>query len=122
MLEHALIIALLVLSVWYTLQEGEIFGKLGEFFSKHTPSFMHQPLYECNVCATPWYGSALYWLFPWQQLGFGEARLIEWPIVVLVAMGINAALNKLSPDKEAPNLTDKVEEIESRLDANGIYK
>jgi hypothetical protein len=99
MLEHSLIIALLVLSVWYTLQEGEIFGKLGEFFSKHTPSFMHQPLYECNVCMTVWYGSALYWLFPWQQLGFGEARLIEWPIVVIVAMGINAALNKLSPDK-----------------------
>lgn len=83
---------------------------------------MHQPLYECNVCMTPHYGTALYWLFPWQQLGFGEARLIEWPVVVIVAMGINAALNKLSPDKEAPNLTDKVEEIESRLDANGIYK
>lgn len=114
MLEHATIIALLVLSIWYTMQEGEIFGKLGEFFSRHLPAKIQPPLWECNVCMSAWYGSALYVVIygiNWQ-----------WPIVVICAMGINAALNKLSPDKEAPNLTDKVEEIESRLDANGIYK
>jgi hypothetical protein len=95
MLEQSLIIALLVLAIWYTMQEGEIFGFMQRFSRwKVAPA-----LFECNVCMSPWYGSAIYWLFPWQKVGFGEARLIEWPIVVIVAMGINAALNKLSPDK-----------------------
>lgn len=118
MLEHATIIAFLVLSIWYTMQEGEIFG----FVQRWSHWKIAPALFDCNVCMSPWYGSALYWLFPWEPLGFGEAKLIEWPIVVIVAMGINAVINKLSPDKESPNLTDKVEDIESRLDANGIYK
>lgn len=115
MLEHAAIIALLVLSIWYTYQDGEVFAKLGDFLYKHTPKKIHPALFECNVCMSFWYGSALYWLI------YGVSW-IDWLIVVIVAMGINIVVNKLSPDKEAPNLTDKVEEIKSRLDANGIYK
>lgn len=114
MLEHATIIALLVLAVWYVMQDGEIFAKLGDFFYKHTPKKIHPALFECPICMTAWYGSALYILI------YGVN--IQWPIVVICAMGINVVVNKLSPDKEAPNLTDKVEEIESRLDANGIFK
>lgn len=114
MLEHSLIIALLVLSIWYTLQEGEIFGGIGNWIYRTFPKKMHPPLFECNVCCTPWYGSLLYILI------YGVN--IQWPIVVIAAMGIQVVVNKLSPDKEAPNLTDKVEEIQSRLDANGIYK
>lgn len=122
MLEHAAIIALLVLSIWYVMQEGEIFAKLGDFMYKHTPKKIHPALFECNVCMTPHYGTALYWLIPWQQIGLPEATLIGWPVTIIVAMGIQVVINKLSPDKEAPNLTDKVEEIESRLDSNGIFK
>lgn len=91
MLEHAAIIALLVLSIWYTFQEGEIFAGIGRFFERIAPEKLHQPLFECNVCMAPYYGSSLYVLIygvNWQ-----------WPIVVIVAMGINVALNKLSPDK-----------------------
>lgn len=91
MLEHSLIIALLVLSIWYTLQEGEIFGKLGIWLNNHTSSAIHQPLFDCNVCMTPWYGSLLYISI------YGVN--IQWPIVVICAMGINVAINKLSPDK-----------------------
>lgn len=122
MLEHATIIALLVLSLWYTLQDGEIFGGIGNWMYKVFPKKMHPPLFECNVCCTPWYGSALYWLIPWQQIGLPQSTLIGWPVTIIAAMGIQVVINKLSPDKEAPNLTDKVEEIESRLDANGIFK
>lgn len=92
MLEHSTIIALLVLSIWYTLQEGEIFGKVGVWLENHTPEAIHDPLFACNVCMTFWYGSALYWLI------FGN-NWIEWLIVVIVAMGINIVVNKLSPDK-----------------------
>lgn len=114
MLEHSLIIALLVQSVWYVMQEGEIFAKLSDFLFKHTPKKVHPALFECPICMTFWYGSLLYISI------YGVN--IQWPVVVICAMGINVVINKLSPDKESPNLTDKVQDIESWLDANGIYK
>lgn len=91
MLEHAIIIALLVLSIWYTMQEDEIFGKVGIWFKGNAPNEIHQPLFECNVCMTIWYGSVIYLILygiNWQ-----------WPIVVITAMGINIVINKWSPDK-----------------------
>lgn len=113
-IEHSLIIFLLVLVIWYTLQEGEVFGKIGNWLYRNTPKKIHPALFECNVCCTPYYGGLLY-IFIY---GFN----IDLIITVLCATGMQVVLNKLSPDKEAPNLTDKVEEIESRLDAHGIYK
>lgn len=87
MLEHALIISLLVLAIWYTFQEGEIFGAVHRWEDK----VWFPAAFGCNVCMSPYYGSALYVLIygiNWQ-----------WPVVVITAMGINAAINKLSPDK-----------------------
>lgn len=91
MLAASLIIALIVLSIHYTMQEGEIFSKLGDWFNNNLPEQIHQPVFECNVCMTPWYGSIVYvliWGVNWQ-----------WPVVVIAAMGVNVAINKLSPDK-----------------------
>lgn len=90
MLEQSFIIAFLVLAIWYTFQEGEIFGFVQQWESKLGKLF--DPLFGCNVCQTPYYGSILYWLIygtSWQN----------WLIVVICAMGINAMINKLSPDK-----------------------
>lgn len=87
MLEHAAIIALLVLAIWYTFQEGEIFG----FVQRWDDKVWFPAVFGCNVCMCPWHGSYLYVLIygiNWQ-----------WPVVVLAAMGINAGINKLSPDK-----------------------
>jgi hypothetical protein len=91
MLEHSFIIALIVLSVWYTMQEGEIFGRLGLWFEKHLPLVMIAPAFQCNVCMCPWYGSVLYIMLYGVNL--------QWPVVVICAMGINIVINKLSPDK-----------------------
>jgi hypothetical protein len=91
MLTQSLIISLIVLSIHYTMQEGEIFAMLGDWFNNNLPEKIHQPVFECNVCMTPWYGSVIYvliWGVNWQ-----------WPVVVIAAMGINVAINKLSPDK-----------------------
>lgn len=95
MLEQSLIIALLVLAIWYTMQEGEIFHGLAVWFEKNTPAAIHPALFECNVCCTPWYGSILYWLI--YGLWLNVATWQNWLVVVICAMGINAALNKLSP-------------------------
>lgn len=90
MLEQSTIIALLVLSIWYTYQEGEIFHGLAMFMEKYMPAAIHPALFECNVCMTPWYGSVLYVVI------YGISW--QWPVVVITAMGINAAINKLSPN------------------------
>lgn len=89
---QAITIFLLVLSIWYTMQPGEIFGKLGLRFSQNLPKQLHQPVFECNVCMTPWYGSVLYWLL----YGYG---VVDWLITVIAAMGLQVGLNKLSPKK-----------------------
>jgi hypothetical protein len=95
MLEQATIIALLVLSIWYTYQEGEIFGFVQKWETSIGKPF--QALFGCNVCMTPWYGSVLYWLI--YGLWLNVATWQAWLVVVITAMGINAAINKLSPDK-----------------------
>lgn len=83
--EHATIISLIVLAIYYTMLEGEIFGWLGKLLSR-LPNQIHPALFECNVCMTPWYGSVIYLILygvNWQ-----------WPVVVSVAMGMNVVINK----------------------------
>jgi hypothetical protein len=98
MLEKSLIIALLVLSIWYTMQEGEIFEGLGKWFERHLPKAIHPAVFACNICQTPWYGTLLYWLIPWQKLGLTVSNWLEWPVVIIGAMGINIVINKWSTD------------------------
>lgn len=93
-MEFAAIIALSVFAIYYTMQPGEIFGKLGDWFSKHLPSAIHSPVFDCPVCMTPWYGSLLYAL----MIGFHD--FWSWFMAVIPAMGLNAVLVKLFPDKD----------------------
>jgi len=119
-IEHAAIIALLVLSIWYTMQEGEIFGKLGLWFYNNLPHKIHPAVFECNICMCFWHGTYLYWLI--YGLWLGTATWQEWIVVIIIAMGINIVINKWSPDKEGNTDAARLDEIEQRLDANGIYK
>lgn len=98
MIEKSLIIALLVLSIHYTMQDREIFEGLGKWFEKVLPERIHPAVFACNVCMTFWYGTGLYWLIPWQRIGLQESTLIGWPVAVIVAMGFNIVINKWSPD------------------------
>lgn len=93
MFEQIIIIALLVLSIHYTMQPNEIFGKLGDCLEDRLPDKVHSAVFACNVCMCPWYGSVLYWLIPWQH------KLWQCPITVIGAMGINIIINKWSHDK-----------------------
>lgn len=97
MIQQSIIIAFIVLAIHYTMQEGEIFGKFGAWFYRTLPYKLHAPVFECNVCMTPWYGSVLYvaiWGISWQ-----------WPIVVIAAMGMNVLFNKWSP-KDSIDVTN----------------
>jgi hypothetical protein len=70
---------------------------------KHLSECWQQPLFACNVCLSPYYGSVIYWLLwgfhwsPFYQAGINH--WVEWIVVIIGAMGFNAALNKLAPDK-----------------------
>jgi hypothetical protein len=94
MIEQIFIIAFLVLSIHYTMQPDEIFGKLGDWLEDHLPDRVHPAVFACNVCMAPYYGSVLYWLIPWQHV------LWQWPVVIIGAMGVNVVINKWAPEKE----------------------
>lgn len=100
MITQIIIIALLVLSIHYTMQPDEIFGKLGDWLEDHLPDAIHPAVFACNVCQVPWYGSALYWLIPWNH------ELWQWPVVVIGAMGVNVVINKWAPEKEEKNIEE----------------
>jgi hypothetical protein len=90
MIESILIISFIVFAVWYTMQPGEIFGRLGDWLERKLPIKLHPPVFECPVCMVPYYGSAVYWLVwgvSWQH----------WIVCVIAAMGLNVVLNKLFP-------------------------
>lgn len=93
MIERVLIVSFSVFAIWYTMLEGEIFGALGKWFNKHLPIKLHSPVYECPVCMIPYYGTAIYWIVwgnSWQ----------EWFITCVPAMGLNAIIVRLWPDKD----------------------
>jgi hypothetical protein len=93
MIEYIIIISLIVQSIWYSMQEGEIFGGLGEWLRRHLPGRLHSPVFDCPVCMTPWYGLGLLviWFF---IVGAGpEVKL--WPFVLIAAMGVNVVISKL---------------------------
>lgn len=93
MIHQITIIALLVLSIHYTMQPDEIFGKLGDWLEDHLPDAIHPAVFDCPVCMSPWYGSILYWLTPWHH------ELWQWPVIVIGAMGVNVVINKWTPEK-----------------------
>lgn len=104
MVEQAFIISLLVLSIHYTMQEGEIFGGLGRWFENNLPYQIHPAVFDCNVCMTFWYGSGLYWLL----YGFG---IVEWMVAVIAAMGLNIIYNRIN----VTGIKNEIEEIEEKL-------
>jgi hypothetical protein len=99
MLEQSVIISLLILAIWFTMQEEQIFGRLGLFLEKYLPEQIHKPVFGCPVCMTPWYGTVLYWMIPWGRTGITfYADPWQWVITVITAMGINVLITKLWPE------------------------
>lgn len=85
MLEKILIIALSVAAIHGTMYEGMIFGKVQTWFANLHEN-IKKPLFDCVFCQTPWWGSAIYWIW------FGDSWK-EWGIIILAAMGINFILS-----------------------------
>jgi len=87
-IEKAVIVSFSVMAIWCCMLETMIFGRIRNL---NIPEWMEEPLYGCVVCMTPYYGSAIYWIF----LGDG---MIEWILVILVSMGIATFFVKIKKD------------------------
>ncbi len=83
----------------------EIFGKLGRWFEQHLPGWIQQPLHECPVCQTPWYGTAIYWIV-W------GVDVKDWLLTVIPAMGLNVVVMRLWPKDEITVLPPESDEDE----------
>lgn len=92
MIEKIVITSLIVMAVWATMWEGAIFEFIRQWGEKHLPEKLQKPIFDCPVCMCFWYGSGVYWLL-WRH------NWIEWVVVVVSAMGLNAVLVKLFPDE-----------------------
>jgi hypothetical protein len=100
MIAQIIIVALLVLSIHYTMQPDGIFGKMGDCLENHLPDAVHPAVFSCNVCMCPHCGSLLYWLIPWHH------ELWQCPVVVIGAMGVNVIVNKWAPEKDEPKKSE----------------
>lgn len=88
MIEKIIIASLFSFAVWYTMQEGEIFGKLGDWFSDHLPPALHNPVFDCPVCMSFWYGSISYWIL-------FHRFVIEGLAVAICAVGLSYIITKI---------------------------
>lgn len=81
--------------IWACFLEGMIFGFVRKFLEIRISEYLQQPLFDCPVCMTPYYGSVAYWLIVLS--GKWQGDWIEWIIVILVAAGINTVFIKIFP-------------------------
>lgn len=91
MLEKIVIIVLLVWSIIATMWDGMILGKIPAYAGRWgCPKWVLKILFECYICATPYYGSIAYWLI-WHN------NWKEWAITIISAMGLQAIIVSFLP-------------------------
>ena len=94
MIEKILITSFCVFAIWYTMQPGEIFGFVQDWFAPLTPK-LKDPIFDCAACMSPWWGSGVYWLV-W-GLWLKTACWQEWLLTVICTIGFNAIIINLWP-------------------------
>lgn len=87
MIEKIFIIAFMVMAIYSTMLYGMIFQIVRVKLDK-APQWLKKIVYDCPVCQTPYYGSAIYWLI------WGNS-VKEWIIVIIAAMGACSVLIRL---------------------------
>lgn len=75
------------------MQEGEIFQIVGDWLFNKLPKRLHNPIFECPACMVFWHGTYLYWII------WGKS-VLEWIVVVISGVGLNAIIIKFFPHDE----------------------
>lgn len=71
-------------------QDGEIFGSVGNYLRKSLPSWVVDPMFECQMCMASLHGTTWYFLA-------GYDTSVMWPLFVVSISGLNYVLSKLMP-------------------------
>ena len=87
MLEMSIIIALIVLVIHASMWEGMIFEKVGVILYTLLPDFLHNPVYKCVICMTPWYACVICLLL--QRFSTVHHTTFTYVAIILAATGIN---------------------------------
>lgn len=92
MITKIIIIALLVWGIWATTWDNMIFSKIPSYAArwKYFPKWFIKPLFECPICATPWYGTPIYWIV------WGNS-IEEYIVVIIATMGLSSIIVYLQP-------------------------
>jgi len=94
MIEKILVTSFCVFAIWYTMQPGEIFGFVQDWFAPMNKK-LQDPIYNCPACMGFWHGSGVYWLI-W-GLWLKSACWQEWLVIVISTIGLNAIIINLWP-------------------------
>lgn len=88
MIEQALIISLIVLFTHASTWEGHINYWIREFI--HPDWYWSKPIYNCPMCMTPYWGTALYVLF-YSSLPtpFSAFPFKDWFLTIFTASGFS---------------------------------
>lgn len=101
------IVSTIVFALWYSFKDGEIFGA----FQKVNLRKFANPLRDCPVCMTPWYGTLIYFLYT----DPGLAHFRDLVFTIIPAMGVNVILIMFFPDKETPGVHHELGEISDSI-------
>ena len=80
MIEHAFIIAMIVLFIHACSWQGMIFEGIKKLIKPE--GHLYKPIYGCPICMTPYYGTIMYLLF--FRLSF-----VDWLLTIGTAAGMS---------------------------------
>lgn len=72
----------------YTFNDGEIFGKPGNWMRKHWPVWVCSPLFDCKWCMSSVHGTWIFVLLLWGFPGY------LWIMFCFCLCGLTAILDK----------------------------
>jgi hypothetical protein len=99
MVQHAFLISMIILFLHSCSWQGMIFGGIQEFI--HPDEWISKPIYGCPICQTPWWGTAIYWIFfhigfcNWiLTVGCAAGMAVIWVVLLTLRDGILKYMDK----------------------------
>lgn len=93
MITQIIIISLSVYFIHACFWPNMIFGRIAAWLEARIPDKLTQPLFNCPICMTPWWGAGLYWIAVYTNIPYFTTW--HWPTVIAVlfsAAGLNTIL------------------------------
>ena len=105
MIELLIINSLIIWGVFTSLQEGMIFGKLGQWLRGELPNIWYlrnwitKPLATCPICMSSVYGTPVFWFAYFTGLINYDYIIIVYICYVFALAGLNYLILAFMPDE-----------------------